>query len=210
MSAYTEQEELEKFKAWWKTYGGALILGVVLGLVLLFGNKYWNQYQESRREAASNLYAAMLQHVRETKIDAARENATRLTQDYSSTPYAGMAALMLARLSFESGDSVAARTHLQWAVDHARDPAVEHTARLRLGRVLLDAREFDAALATTQTSNQAGFESEYAELRGDVYAAQGKSAEAREAYAAALKQISGDTAHRRALQMKLDDLGGAE
>lgn len=209
MSAYTEQEELEKFKAWWKTYGGALVLGVVLGLVLLFGNKYWNQYQESRREAASNLYAAMLQHVREAKIDAARENATRLTQDYSSTPYAGMAALMLARLSFESGDSAAARTHLQWAVDHARDPAVEHAARLRLGRVLLDAREYDAALAVTRTSNQAGFESEYAELRGDVYAAQGKPAEAREAYAAALKQISGDTAHRRALQMKLDDLGGA-
>ncbi len=209
MSAYTEQEELEKFKAWWKIYGGALILGVVLGLVLLFGNKYWNQYQETRREAASNLYAAMLQHVREAKIDAARENATRLTQDYGSTPYAGMAALMLARLSFENGDSAGARDHLQWAVDHARDPAVEHAARLRLGHVLLDAREYDAALAATQISDQAGFESEYAELRGDVYAAQGKPAEAREAYAAALKQMPGDSAHRRALQMKLDDLGSA-
>lgn len=210
MSAYTEQEELEKLKAWWKNYGGALILGVVLGLGLLFGNKYWNQYQETRREAASDLYADMLQQAREAKIDAARASAMRLTQDYASTPYAGMAALMLARLSFDGGDTAAARTHLQWAVDNARDSAVAHTARLRLGRVLLDAREYDAALAHAQASNPAGFESEYAELRGDIYAAQGKVAEARDAYATALKQLSADAPHRRALQMKLDDIGGAE
>jgi len=209
VSAYTEQEELEKLKAWWKNYGGALVLGVVLGLGLLFGNKYWSEYQETRRQAASDLYADMLQQVRDTKIDAARVSATRLTADYASTPYAGMAALMLARLSFDAGDRDAARTHLQWAVDNARDPATVHAARLRLGRLLLDAREYDAALAHAQTSNQAGFESEYAELRGDVYAAQGKSAEAREAYAAALKQLPADAPHRRALQMKLDDLGGA-
>lgn len=208
MSAYTEQEELEKLKAWWKNYGGALVLGVVLGLGLLFGSKYWDQYQETRREAASNLYADMLQQTREAKIDAARASATRLTEDYASTPYAGMAALMLARLSFDAGDRAAARTHLQWAVDNARDPATAHAARLRLGRLLLDAREYDAALAQTQISNHAGFESEYAELRGDVYAAQGKTIEAREAYVAALKQLPADATHRRALQMKLDDVGG--
>lgn len=209
MSAYTEQEELEKLKAWWKNYGGALVLGVVLGLGLLFGNKYWNEYQETRRAAASNLYADMLEQVRTAKTDAARASATQLVQDYASTPYAGMAALMLARLSFEAGDATGARTHLQWAIDHARDPAVAHTARLRLGRLLLDAREYDAAIAATQVSGPAGFESEYAELRGDAYAAQGKTAEAREAYAAALKQIPGESAHRRTLQMKLDDLGTA-
>lgn len=209
MSAYTEQEELEKLKAWWKNYGGALVLGVVLGLGLLFGSKYWNEYQETRRQAASDLYADMSRQARDGKVDAARASATRLTADYASTPYAGMAALMLARLSFDAGDRAAARTHLQWAVDHARDPATVHAARLRLGRLLLDAREYDAALAQTQASSQAGFESEYAELRGDVYAAQGKTTEAREAYAAALKQLPADTPHRRVLQMKLDDLGGA-
>lgn len=209
MSAYTEHEDLEKLKAWWKNYGGALVLGVVLGLGLLFGNKYWNEYQETRRQAASDLYADMLQQARDGKIDVARASATRLTADYASTPYAGMAALMLARLSFDAGDRDAARTHLQWAVDHARDPATVHAARLRLGRLLFDAREYDAALAEARMSNQAGFESDYAELRGDVYAAQGKTTEAREAYAAALKQLPADAPHRRALQMKLDDVGGA-
>lgn len=209
MSAYTEQEELEKVKAWWKNYGGALILGVVLGLGLLFGNKYWNQYQESRREAASGVYADMLQQAREGRTEPARASAARLMQDYDSTPYAGMAALMLARLSFEAGDAAATRTHLQWAIDHARDPAVKHAARLRLGRVLLEAGEYPAALALTEVSPQAGFEGEYAELRGDVLVAQGKHAEAREAYGAALKQMPADSPHRRAVQMKLDDLGNA-
>lgn len=209
MSAYTEQEELEKIKAWWKNYGGALILGVVLGLGLLFGNKYWNQYQESQREAASDIYVDMLQQVREGRTEPARANATRLMQDYDSTPYAGMAALMLARLSFDAGDLAATRTHLQWAVDHARDPAAKHAARLRLGRVLLEAGEYPAALALTEVSRQAGFEAEYTELRGDVLVAQGKHAEARDAYGIALKQMSADSPHRRAVRMKLDDLGHA-
>ena len=74
MSAYTDQEELEKLKAWWKNYGGALLIGVVLGLGILFGHKYWTQYQEERRAAASEIYEQMLQQARESKPDAARAN----------------------------------------------------------------------------------------------------------------------------------------
>lgn len=208
MSAYTEQEELEKLKAWWKNYGGALIVGIVLGLVLLFGNKYWTQYQEGRRQAASNLYAELLQQVRSGSAEPARATAGRLVEEYKSTPYAGMAALMLARLYFEAGDTAAARGQLTWAIDNAEDPTVQHTARLRLGRLLLDGREFDAALALTQVKEQAGFESEYLELRGDVYAAQGNREQARAAYREALAKIGADTAYRRTLSMKLDEVGG--
>ena len=53
MSAYTEQEELEKLKAWWKNYGPALLIGVVIGVALLFGNKYWKEHKERQREEAS-------------------------------------------------------------------------------------------------------------------------------------------------------------
>ncbi|MFL6651668.1 MAG: tetratricopeptide repeat protein, partial [Sulfurifustaceae bacterium] len=56
VSAYTDQEQVERLKAWFKDYGGALLIGVALGLILLFGNKYWRQYQEEQRVAASELY----------------------------------------------------------------------------------------------------------------------------------------------------------
>ena len=208
MGTYTEQDELEKLKAWWKNYGGALVLGVALGLVLLFGNKYWQQYKDQRREAASNLYIEMLQDARDGRAEAARGFGERLVKDYDDTPYAGMAALMLARMSYEANDAAGARQHLQWAVDHARDPATQHAARLRLGRVLADAGEYDAALALTGAAHQEGFEAEYLELKGDVLALQAKPAAAREAYRAALPQLPADSPYRRTLTMKLDDLGG--
>lgn len=207
MSSYTERDEVEKLKEWWKNYGGALLLGVALGLVLLFGNKYWQQYQEERRETASNLYSDMLQDMRDNRTEPARAAAARLVEEYRATPYAGMAALMLARISFDAGDSAAARTHLRWAVDNARDPATAHAARLRLGRLLTDAGEYDAALALTNVEPQDGFESEYLELRGDVLAAQGKPEPARAAYRSALAQLAPDSPYRRTLAMKLDDLG---
>lgn len=208
MSTYTERDELDKLKAWWKTYGGALVLGVLLGLGLLFGNKYWTQYQEERREAASNLYTDMLQDVRDGRSEPARAAGERLINDYTGTPYAGMAALMLARLSYESNDAAAARKHLQWAVDHGRDPATVHAARLRLARVLTDAGEYDNALALVAVERKDGFDVEYLELRGDILALQGKSGAAREAYKAALAQLGADSPYRRTLTMKLDDLGG--
>src|SRR5581483_2662909 len=166
--ADADQEELEKLKAWWKNYGGALLIGVLLGLALLFGNKYWTQYKEQQRVAASELYEQMLQQVKESKTGDARASGEKLIGEYARTPYAGMAALMLARLSFEANDAAGARRRLEWAEAHALDPAVAHAARLRLGRLYVAGGEYDAALALASKGGP-GFEAEYLELKGDAY-----------------------------------------
>lgn len=209
MTAYTDQEEIEKLKEWWKNYGGALLIGVLLGLGLLFGYKYWTRYQERQRMAASTLYTQMLQEVQQSKNDAARANGKKLMDDYTRTPYAGMAALMLARLSVEANDQTAARRHLQWAIDHAADTAVKQAARLRLGQLYIANREYDAALSLVQT-DAPGFEAEYLELQGDAYAGLGKVDEARAAYDKAVKALAPNAPSRRLLQMKLDDLAAAQ
>jgi predicted negative regulator of RcsB-dependent stress response len=209
VSAYTDQEEIEKLKEWWKNYGGALLIGVLLGLGLLFGYKYWTRYQEQQRTAASTLYTQMLQEVQQSKNDAARANGKKLMDDYTGTPYAGMAALMLARLSVEANDQTAARQHLQWAIDHAADTAVQQAARLRLGQLYVANREYDAALSLVQT-DAPGFEAEYLELQGDAYAGLGKTDEARAAYSKALKALAPNAPSRRLLQMKLDDLAATQ
>jgi predicted negative regulator of RcsB-dependent stress response len=208
VGAYTDQEEIEKLKAWWKDYGGALLIGVVLGLVLLFGNKYWQQYKEDQRIAASEIYNQMLQQVQESKPDAARVIGAKLTEEYSRTPYAGLAALLLARLEFEANNAPAAQQQLEWAIAHAVDPTVANTARLRLGRLHIANGQYDAALALT-TQASPGFEAEYSELKGDALAAQGKREEARNAYAEAVKQVDPSSPSRRSLEMKLEDVGGS-
>ena len=206
MTAYAEQEELEKLKAWWKNYGNAMIFGVLLGIALLVGLRYWNQHTERRLQTASALYNQMLQNY-PAKPGVARGTGDELINDYSSTPYAGMAGLMLARMDFDAGDTAAARKHLQWVIANANDAATVHTARLRLARLYLDGGDNAAALALLDVKDQGGFESEYAELRGDIYNAEGKRGPARSAYSAALKYLPAGSSYARILKMKLDDLG---
>lgn len=206
--AYTDQEEVDKLKEWWKTYGGALVLGVVLGLALLFGNKYWTEYREEQRLAASERYAQMLDEVQAGRRDAARTQGEALLQEYDNTPYAGLAALLLARLAVEDGDTAAARERLEWATANARDAAVQHAARLRLGRLQLAAGEYQAVLDLVQPQAP-GFEAEYLELKGDAHVALAQPEAARAAYEAALEHLAPQEPAYGLIRMKLDDLGRA-
>lgn len=207
MTAYAEQEELEKLKAWWKEYGNALIVGVLLGAAVLFGVRYWIQHTEQSLQAASVLYDQLRQDWHVKKLGTARQSAQTLMNDYSSTPYAGMAALMLARMDFDVGDVAAARLHLQWVLDHGKEAATVHAARLRLARLLLNSGDKDAALALLNMQDPSGFVAEYEELKGDIYTAQGKHEQARLSYREALKHLPAGSPYAPILNMKLDDLG---
>lgn len=208
MSAYTEQEELEKLKAWWKNYGPALLVGVVIGVVLLFGNKYWKEHKERQRQEASGLYEQMLDAQRRGDATAVRSAGAKLVQDYDATPYAGMAALAVARAAAEAGDLAGARAQLEWVLAHGHDPAVQHAARLRLGRVLLAMGEVDRVLALVAAKEPSGFRSEYLELKGDALLAAGRRDEAIAAYQDALKHARPGVGSA-ALNVKLDDLAAA-
>jgi len=206
MSSYEQQHDVERFRAWWKNYGNALLAGVALGIALLYGFKYWQSYQEKQRLAASELYLEVLAGQQQRRPDAVRRAVEQLTKQYASTPYASMGAMVDAEMAYDAGDSATARSRLQWALDHAGSAAVEHAARLRLGRLHMGAKEFDAALALTHPKSMDGFASEYLELRGDALRALGRVDEARQAYREALKDL-GTSSYRATLQMKLDDLG---
>jgi predicted negative regulator of RcsB-dependent stress response len=207
LTAYAEQEELEKLKAWWKEYGTALIVGVLLGVAVLIGVRFWTQHREESRQAASVLYDQLLQDWHAKQIDTARRSGESLLNDYSATPYAGMAALMLARMDFDAGDMTAARQHLQWVLDHGKDAATVNAARLRLARLLLNSGDKDAALALLNVPDAVGFVAEYEELKGDIFTAQGKRDQARLSYREALKHLPAGSAYAPILNMKLDDLG---
>lgn len=206
MSAYTEQEELEKLKSWWKNYGGSLITGVALGLAILFGYRYWTDYRQTQREQASALYQQLVADLGGSRPDALA-TGTKLIDDYTSTPYAGMAALLLARQAYDSGEKSAARRHLEWILANSDDAATQHAARLRLARLHIEAGELEAVAALIEVKDIAGFESEYHELRGDVALAQNKRAAARAAYEEALKHLPETSPYRSVLSMKRDDIG---
>lgn len=207
MAAYEEQEDLDRLKTWWKNYGNSVIFGIALGAAILVGFRYWTQHTEQQRHSAAALYDRMFQNFHAKKSADTRQLGESLMKDYSSTPYAGMAGLLLARLDFEAGDAAKARERLQWVLKNADNAAVLHAARLRLARLYLDGGDKEAALALLNVKDRAGFEAEYEELKGDIHVVQGQREAARSAYREALKYLPAGSSYAPILNMKLDDLG---
>ena len=103
--------------------------------------------------------------------------------------YAPLGAFISAKIHFGAGDLKTARAQLAGRVENARDPGVQALARLRLANVLLDEKDYDEALKVLAVKPEPTFEALFEDLRGDVLAAQGKGAEARAAYTAALGKL---------------------
>lgn len=205
MSTYqTDEEQVEAIKKWWKDNGKSVIAGVVLGFGIIGGWQFWQGHQRNQGEHASMVFDTMRQAVRTGQDDRAVEEGKRLIGEFGGSSYASFAALELARLAYDKGEKAVARNHLRWVVDAAPDPVISELARLRLGQLLLDMSEYDALQTLLDKPALAAFGGEFAVLQGDLAAAQGKRAEAREAYQEALVKGVEDES---LLRMKLVNAG---
>jgi predicted negative regulator of RcsB-dependent stress response len=139
-----------------------------------------------------------------------RAIAAQVIERYGSTQYAGMAALAAAKAGVATGEVDDAKKNLQWAIDHAKEDEMRDVARLRLAGVLLDEKKYDDALKLLSAKTGDAFVALYADLRGDVLAAQGKPAEARAAYQQALDKSDSGSRYRPLIEIKLDAAGDAK
>lgn len=202
----TEEEQVEKLKAWLKENGMSIVFGIVIGVGGIFGYNYWTQYQENVAVNASGHFEQMLVALESGDADGVREQADILLADYTSTDYALMAQLALARSHAEAGEFDQAVLALQQVVGTAGDAPLAYVARTRLAAVQIQQEQYDAALSTLAVEFPGAFSARVDELRGDAFALQGKSAEALDAYRNAQQGDPGP-ANAEFLQQKIDDLG---
>ncbi len=205
-----EQEQIDALKAWWKQNGKLVIVAVLAAAIAAAGMTGWRYYKQQQGEKASQLYATLENAARGNDLKQVREVAGQMIDSYGSTPYAPMAALMAAKANFDAGDLASASKQLEWTAEHARDEQTRAVARLRLAAVRLDEKKYDEALQLLQQDHPEAFAGLYADLRGDVMVAQGKTAEAKAAYKAALDKLGVQSSYRPIVQTKLDALGGAQ
>ncbi len=212
---HEEQEQLEELKTWWKQHGNlvtAIVVALALAVVAWQG---WNWWQRQQSTEAAALYAAAQRAAAQSDAKRTRELAGELIGKYSGTSYAAMAAILSGRAQAEAGDLKNARAQLLWAAENAKDDALRDLARLRLAVVLMEDNAYDDALKQLAAEPATpGFAARFNELRGDVLAMQGKHAEAKAAYAAALNKLTekvgaGNTAarpdpYKDVVQSKLD------
>lgn len=198
----SDDEQSERIKAWWKENGTSVIAGTVLGIAVIGGVNYWRIYQADQAEAAAALYDRLLA---EQQVDAGQ----KLIDDYAGTPYAGKAALLLARMAFENGDAEQAAGHLEWALAEAPDPADRRIARLRLARLALGSGDTERAESLLAEMPEGGYVSEYHELRGDIAMVRDDPETARGEYQAALEALPEQSGFADMLNRKLDAAIGA-
>ncbi|MFQ1064518.1 YfgM family protein [Bordetella trematum] len=207
-----EQEKLDAIKAWWARYG-TLLLSIVTVIVVAWGSwKGWKTYENYRANQAMGYFEALEDAAQQ---DGGADSAARITAavntlraDYPKTGYAGRGVLIAATALLKQNDVAGARQQLEWLAAQDSQPALQPVARLRLAGLLLDQKQYDAALA--QLNNPpAAFAALFADRRGDILAAQGKREEARQAWQQAIDGLGTANPLTQVVQLKLDALTGA-
>ncbi|MCB5189688.1 tetratricopeptide repeat protein [Methylobacillus arboreus] len=201
-----EQDQLDALKSWWKRNGNIIAGVAVLALVGIGGYEGWKYYQYQQSGAASVQY----QNMANTDIkDAAKIRAlsAELMDKYSSTPYAGRAAVAVAKLNYQEQDIDSAKAQLGWAAKNAKEDAVRAIALLQLASIQYEEKAYDAALSTLSEKHDAGYAGLFADLKGDVLAAQGKTEDAKAAYKEALAKLDIQGDYYKYTEHKLEALG---
>ena len=177
-------------------------------LACFAGWRAWNWYQDSHAQDAAAEYAGLVSSAEAGKVEQVRERYQAIQKGFSGTAYAGMAGLRAAEAYAKAGDAAAATAALQDVMKSTGEPGFRPIAAVRLAGLQLDQKQYDEALKTLDAGNTGPVEGEMAgnvaDRRGDILMAQGKTAEARAAWEAALKALPRQASLRQFVQFKLD------
>ena len=202
-----EQEQLDQLKAFWNQYGN-----LISGLLIVIAGAYlswfgWNWYQRDQGIKAGAMYEEF-----ERALQAAdAERAGRIFGDmktrFPRAAFTGQAGLAAARLAAEKGQADAARADLAWVAESASESEYRTIARMRLAGQLLDENKYEEALKQLDGVEGDEFQALAADRRGDILLAQGKTDDAKAAYAKAWAAMGATLDYRRVVEAKLNVLG---
>jgi predicted negative regulator of RcsB-dependent stress response len=204
MSEYlSDKEQIEAFKNWWKEYGQTIAIAVVIGLGVGFGWRYWSQWQMQKEATASAMYQGALMADEKADATQAATNADELAKKFPSSPYSALASFLVAKDAVAHNNLDLAVEKFKWVIAHARDHRFQQIARIRAARIMLEQKQYPQALSVLSTVNDKTFLPMIQQVRGDIYAAQGRQAEAQKEYDAAKKALQSAGVQDPLLQMKI-------
>lgn len=203
-----EQEQVEALNAWWKANGTQVTLAIALAAVValaVFGWRYWHAQQNAK---AADLFAEVVRQAGGNDPKRVDDAAAILANKYGSTVYAARGQLLAAEVNVLANNSAVAAGELHWVIENSSDEGLQHAARLQLASLFLDEQKYDDALKLLDAAHPESFDSLYLNLKGDVYAAEGKNDAARGAYKGAIEKAQSKGKYVTAIQLKLEALGG--
>jgi predicted negative regulator of RcsB-dependent stress response len=207
--AYDDYEQSERVQKWLRQNGLSIAVGVVIGLIAIFGYQQWRNHQATHQSMASGLYQQL-----QSVIDTGNSNATdvliqQLMNDYADTPYAMFALSDRARRQVEAKQYDKALESLSWAEQHAISPELKALVELRIAHVQLAKGSAQDALNALDRMPVDSYAIVSQELRGDALVKLGRHDDALKAYQAAVKAMGTNVQQGNEVQMKIDDLATA-
>jgi predicted negative regulator of RcsB-dependent stress response len=214
MSAYDleEQERISALKDWWDKWGTWVYLAVAAFFIGVIGVYFWRDYQGRQAAQAETLFKSVKKTAEEGNANKEykklSEAANALSEKFPRSFQATDAQMMAAKSAFDAKDYATAKTHLQWVIDNGRDTH-RSIARVQMASVMLEDKKYDDALKVLDGVKEDAFAGIAADVRGDIFAVQGKRDEARAAYQVAVEKAGERSPLKAISQAKLDAFGGA-
>jgi predicted negative regulator of RcsB-dependent stress response len=203
-----EQEQVDEAKAWWKQHGNKVIWGVTAFLLATAGWRAWETWSHNQAAEASMLFDSAVQAASMNDLKTAKAAAAQIMENHARSAYSAPAAWLAGRINTESGDAKSARAQYEFALEHARDDGVRQLARLRLAALKFEEKDLPGALKLLEAPFEPAFQGLAEQLKGDLYAAQNKPAEARAAYKLAIEKLGDKSSLKPLVEIRLDGLGG--
>jgi len=207
--AYDDYEQGERVQQWLRQNGLSIVVGIVIGLVAIFGWQQWRKHRVNHEMAASQLYVNSRAAEAAGQTDQANALIAQLMKDYADSPYALFAVTDRAVEDVRAKHLDKALVSLYWAQQHAKSPELKALTQLRIARVQLAQGNAQQAITTLGQVPADNYPGLVEELRGDALVKLKRPDDARKAYQAAKVALGKSQLQGGDLQMKIDDLAVA-
>ena len=198
----SDDSDLARVKEFFGKQGHRIVYAVLALVIAAGGGYFYTRYQARQVQNAAGLYNEMLGAAMQHRFRLAVAAGQKLEKSYRSTAYAGLGALLLARVANDENKLPMAEASLQFAAHHGRPRIVRTVARLRLAAVLVAEGHPRKAYRWTRIGAQPGFKGQVLALRAQILAREHHPRQAAKAYTQAIALTSKKSPMHRLLELE--------
>lgn len=175
MNGYSDAEQRDLLKKWWRENGKAVLIAVGLSLLLSYGWRYWRQEQSNKTELAAQLYQQLVVASVEQHPEVVLAAAQRLQQQFPHSPYASLGELWWAQQEVLVGHMDTALQALQTVVDKSKVAYLRALAFVQMVRIRCEQKKYVEAEQLLSQITDVAYKPLVDRMRGDIALAQGKT-----------------------------------
>ena len=141
MTNLSDKEQADLVKKFWNNWGRYIAVAILVGLLIGFGWRWWNEKQDSKRTQAGVLYNELLQSSVTSTGDPRDPDPAILAafaSEFPASPYRAFAELYVAKRAVIEGQYDKPKRSLTVVINSNTNPSLKDLARIRLVRLDLE------------------------------------------------------------------------